>query len=137
MSTQKAKTTKTENPFAAGFDAAGSFEEFAGIGRANFEAFVKASQIASEGYGACAQSAIDFARSALEQNTESARAVLGAKSVQDAVEVQNAWARSAIDSYVTQAGKISELAARTTSDAFAPIQARIDETVTKATKAAA
>ena len=141
MPAQKSKGSTQANPFSAGFtnnfDAAGSFAELADIGRANFEALAKASEIATEGYGACAKTAFDFARSAIEQNAEGARAVLTAKTVQDAVDVQNAWARAAFDSYVSQTGKLSEMTAKATSEAFAPLQARIDEAVAKAGQAAA
>ena len=96
---------------------------------------MKASQIALEGYGAWAQTAFGFARTALEQNAETAQAVFASKNVQDATEVQSAWARGAFDTYVSQAGKLTEMTTKVTSEAFAPIQARIDETVTKTAKA--
>jgi len=142
MSGQKTKTNAQSNPnpfaaFGKEFDATGSVEELTSIGRSNFEAFVKASQIATQGYGACAQTALDFARSALERNAETAQAVLASKNVQDATEVQSTWARGAFDTYVSQAGKLTEMTTKVTSEAFAPIQARIDETVTKTAKAAA
>lgn len=141
MSGQKTKTNTRSNPnpfaaFGKDFDAVNSVEELTSIGRENFEAFVKASQVITEGYGACAQNTLDFARSALEQNAKTAQAVLASKSVQDATEVQSAWARGALDLYVSQAGKLTEMTAKVTSEAFAPIQALIDEAVNKAAKAA-
>ena len=140
MSGQKTMTNAQSkpNPFAAygkEFDATDSVEGLTSIGRSNFEAFVKASQIALEGYGAWAQTAFGFARTALEQNAETAQAVFASKNVQDATEVQSAWARGAFDTYVSQAGKLTEMTTKVTSEAFAPIQARIDETVTKTAKA--
>lgn len=134
------KTTsapKTNGGHAAPqWDAQATFAEFAGIGRENFDAFVRASTIAAHGYGAIAQHWADFAKATVEQSVETARAVLSTKSVKDAIELQSNFARSTFDRYVSEANKISEIGVKTTTDALAPIQKRVDEVVAKYSRAA-
>lgn len=134
MTTQKAKGT--ENMFTNGWDARQSFEQFAGAGRENFDAFVQASTIATKGYGAISQHWFEFSRSAMEKNAEAAKAMMGAKTAKDLVELQTDWAKTAFEGYVAETTKASELAFKTTTEAFAPIQARVDDLVTKIVKPA-
>ena len=138
MTTSKTESTSQSNGShaAPNWDAQASFAEFAGFGRENFDAFVKASTIAAQGYGAIGQRWVDFARASLEKGIEASRAVATAKSVKDAVELQSDFARTALDRYVRETTKLSELGAKTTTEALAPIQKRIDEVVSKFNRAA-
>jgi len=61
----------------------------------------------------------------------------GAKSVQDFVELQSDWAKRAFEGYVAETTKISEMAVKTTNEAVAPIQSRVDELVQTYAKPAA
>lgn len=118
------------------WDAQATLAEFAGLGRENFDAFVRASTIAAQGYGVIAQHWADFAKATVEQSVETARAVMTTKNVKDAIELQSNFARSTFDRYVHEASKLSELGVKTTTDAFAPIQKRVDDVVAKYNRAA-
>ena len=127
MPAQKGKTNG--NAFANGWDANGSFEKMADAGRGNMEAFVAATSIAAQGFGAVNQAWFAFAKTALERNGAAAEAILATKNPADAVEMQADWARSAFDNYVSEAGKITEMAVKTANDAIVPIRARVDGAV--------
>jgi phasin family protein len=118
------------------WDAQATFADLAGASRENFDAFVKASTVFAQGFGAIGQQWVEFARTTLEQGVEATRAVISSKNVKDALEVQTNFARAAFDRYLNEAGKISELGVKTTTDAFAPIQKRVDEVVAKYNRAA-
>lgn len=90
---------------------------------------VKASTSFAKGYGAIDQLWMDFLKSTLEQGIKATRAVMSSKNPKDALEVQATYARAAIDGYVKEAGKISELSVKTTTDAIAPIQKRVETTM--------
>ena len=113
------------------WDAPTALAEFAGFGRENFEAVMKASTIVAQGYGAIGKHWMEFAKLALEQSVEATRAIAGSKNVKDAIEAQSAFARTAFDRYVSEANKISELGIKTATDAFEPLQKRADEVVAK------
>ncbi len=113
------------------WDAQAKFAEFAGMGRENFDALVRASTIAVTGYGSIAQQWAEFTKTTVEHGVETARAVFSTKNVKDALEIQSGFARSTFDRYMSEANKLSELSARTTSDAMAPLKQRVDEVVAK------
>ncbi len=137
MSKTSSSAPKTNGSHAAPqWDAQATFAEFAGLGRQNFDAFVRASTIAAHGYGAIAQHWADFAKATVEQSVETARAVMNTRNVKDAIELQSNFARSTFDRYVSEANKISELGVKTSTEAFAPIQKRVDEVVSKYNRAA-
>lgn len=137
MSTTKTTSApKSNGSGAPKWDAQATFAELAGMGRENFDAFVKASTIAAQGYGAITQHWMDFAKSTVEQSVETARAVMSTKNVKDAFELQSSFARAAFDRYVDEANKISELSVKTATDALAPLQKRVDEVVAKYSRAA-
>ncbi len=118
------------------WDAQAGFAEFAGMGRENLEALVRASTIAAHGYSSIAQHWADFTKATLDQSVETARAVFGTKNVKDAMELQSRFARSTFDRYVNEASRISELGVKTTTEALEPIQKRVDEVVAKYSRAA-
>src|SRR3546814_20907428 len=55
--------------------------------------------------------------------------VLGAKSLNEVVDLQNTFTKSAFDAFVAESTKISELSVTTASEAIEPIKARVDEAV--------
>src|SRR3546814_7806258 len=55
--------------------------------------------------------------------------VLGAKSLNEVVDLQNTFTKSAFDAFVAESTKISELSVKTASEAIEPIKARVDEPV--------
>jgi phasin family protein len=137
MSKTSSSAPKTNGTHAAPqWDAQATFAEFAGLGRENFDAFVRASTIAAYGYGAIAQHWADFTKATVEQSVQTARAVMSTKNVKDALELQSNFARSTFDRYVTEANKISEIGVKATNDALAPIQKRVDDVVAKYNRAA-
>ena len=113
------------------WDAQATFAEFAGFGRENFEAVMKASTIFAQGYGVIGKQWMEFAKSSLEQGVEATRTIAASKNVKDAIEAQSNFARTAFDRYVTETNKLSELSVKTATDAFAPLQKRVDEVVQK------
>ncbi len=135
MTTQKSKGS--QGAAANGWDATKSFEQYTGAGRETFEAFVKASTLATEGYGAMGQEWIEFGRRAMEQNATAAKAMLSAKSLPDFLELQGDWAKNAFEGYVAKTTKLSEMALKTANEAAAPIQSHVDDLVATFAKPAA
>jgi len=139
MTTQKKKTNG--NDFANAWNSANwnnsawtnnaSFDKLADAGRENMEAMTAATNIAAQGFGAVNQAWLAFAKSTIERNSAVAEAICTSKDHASAVELQADWARSSFDNYVTESGKISEMAIKTANDAVAPIRARVDGAVEK------
>lgn len=131
MSKTNGSSTSNGSDTLPQWDAQATLAEFAGMGRENFDTFVRASTIAASGYGAIAQHWAEFAKATVQQSVETARAVMGTKNVKEAFELQSNFARSTFDRYVSEANKVSELGVRATTEALAPIQKRVDAVVAK------
>jgi len=112
------------------------FEDVQQSSKDNVEAVVKSSQILAKAAEELNKAIATFAQSSLELNVQAGQALLGAKSLQDLVEVQQELARSSFDHFITGSSKISDMAVKVTNEAFEPIQSRVNSTIEKLNKAA-
>lgn len=112
------------------------YEDAAQTGKDNVEALVKASQIIAKAAEELNKAISTFAQSSLEMNVQAGQALLGVKSLQDLVEVQQELARSSFDHFVAGSSKISDMAMKVTNEAFEPIQSRVNLTIEKISKVA-
>lgn len=117
-------------------------DAFKGLADANqaskdtVEAIVKSSQIFAKAAEELNKAISTFAQSSMELNVQASQAMLGAKSLQDLVEVQQELARSSFDHFITGSSKISDMALKVTNEALEPIQSRVNHTIEKLHKAA-
>ena len=65
------------------------------------------------------------------------KSLFGAKSVDEAVQMQSDFAKQAFDAYVAETGKLGELVNQTSQEAFAPVTARYAAAFEKFLKTAA
>jgi hypothetical protein len=81
----------------------------------------------------------DFSRKAFEKNAQAFEKVLGAKSLDKAVEAQQGFAKDAYESYVGQLNKIGDIYLSTAREAYKPIETQLTHqanSVASAAKAA-
>lgn len=134
----KATTEATEKAFATTklrLEAmAKSYGDAAKLGKDGVEAFVAAGTVASKGVESLNADMMAFAKSQYEGNIAAAKAMMAAKTLQEVVELQNGFTKSAFEAYAAQATKFSEAAAKLTEDAFAPINAQVKLAVEKLAK---
>ena len=60
-----------------------------------------------------------------------AKSLAAAKSVQEAVELQTAWAKSALEAYIAQVSKASEIVSASIKDSVKPLNERVSAAVEK------
>jgi phasin family protein len=136
-----ATTTAAKNPVEQ-FAAAGNkaFKEqieksMAAIGeinthsKANLEAVVASVTAATKGAETVGARAIAYSKKSVEDQVAAAKTLAAAKSVQEVVELQTAFAKSAFEGYVAEMTKINELVAASVKDAFSPINERFTAVV--------
>jgi phasin family protein len=68
---------------------------------------------------------------AIEHNMAAAKSLSSARSVQEAVELQTAWAKSTLEAYLAEVNKASETVAASVKETLTPINARVTATVEK------
>ena len=91
----------------------------------NLEAVVASVTAATKGAEALGAQAMAFSKKSLEDQAAAARSLTSAKSVQEVVELQTAWAKSAMEAYIAQMNKASETVAASVKESFQPINERV------------
>ena len=137
----KATSEGYEQAFAAGqkkFEGAvKGYDEFAAFGKQAFDAWVAAGNSTAKGYEAINAEMMSFGKNRVEDTIAVTKALFGAKSVDEAVQVQSDFAKKAFDAYVAETSRLGELVNKTTQDAFAPVTARYAAAFEKFLKTAA
>ncbi len=90
----------------------------------NLEAIVASTTAATKGAETLGAQAMAFSKSAFERQVEAAKALTGARSVQEAVELQTAFAKSAIETYMAELNRATETVSATVKDSLRPINER-------------
>ena len=99
-----------------------SFEEIQSFGKGGIEAYVAASTAMTKGLQAMAQETAEFSRKSLEKTTAAFEKATAAKSIDKALEVQQAYARDTYESMVAQMTKLNELYVSAAKEAYKPFE---------------
>jgi hypothetical protein len=114
-----------------------SLESLADLSRENFEAMTKANRALTEGLQALGQEILTYARSSLESASQTATALLGAKTFDEVIQLNSDLAKASLETMLTRSAKLSEMGVTIASDTLAPLGGRVEATFAKFTKAAA
>ncbi len=90
----------------------------------NLEAMVASATAATKGAESLGAQAMAFSKGAIERQVEAAKALTGARSVQEAVELQTAFAKSAIETYMAELNRATETVSATVKDSLRPLNER-------------
>ena len=97
----------------------------------NVEAVVASVTAATKGAEALGAQAMAYSKKAMEDQVAAAKTLSGAKSVQEVVELQTAYAKSALEAYIAEMNKASETVAASVKECFQPINERVTAMVEK------
>jgi len=97
-------------------------EEFQKVGKDGFDAVVKSFGEVNKGFQAMAAEVTDYSKKAFEDGTRAFQQLIGAKSVEQAVEIQSQYAKKAYDSYIAEVSKLGEMYAGLARDAYKPVE---------------
>jgi phasin family protein len=98
------------------------FDQFQKFGHENLDAVVKAAGAVSKGVQTIAVEAADYARKSFEQSAATVEKLVGARTLDKAVEIQTTYLKDAYEGFVAQSTKIGELYTSLAKDAFKPYQ---------------
>ncbi len=107
----------------------GSLGEINSHGKRNLEAVVESVTAATRGAETLGAQALAYSKKSWEDSTAAAQALGSAKSVQEVVEIQTNWAKSALESYMTEVSKWSDTVSASVKDSFKPLNERVTATV--------
>ncbi|MFC1459123.1 phasin family protein [Microvirga arabica] len=86
----------------------------------SFEATVKALDVASTGTKAIVVETADYAKKSFDQNATTFEKLAGVKSLDQAIQIQSDYLKSAYEGFVAHATKSRELYTKLAQDSFAP-----------------
>lgn len=113
-----------------------AYEDAAKFNKENLDAYVAASTVYAKGVESVAKTWAAFAQETFEASANVAKAVLGAKTLKEAVEIQADFAKTTFDKFVAEGTKVSEASIKVANEALEPINARVNVAVEKLLKPA-
>jgi phasin family protein len=95
----------------------------------NLEAVIASVTAAAKGAEALGAETLAYSKSAMETQVAAAKSLSGAKSVQEVVELQTSFAKSAMEAYIAQMTKASEIVSASMKDSLKPLNERVTAAV--------
>jgi hypothetical protein len=101
-----------------------NIEDMQQFGKDNMDAAMKSFGAFSKSVQAIAIEMADYSKKMFEQGTAAAEKLIGAKSLEKAIEVQSDYAKSSYESFVAEATKLGELYADLAKEAYKPFESQ-------------
>jgi phasin family protein len=99
-----------------------NFDEMQKFGKDNMDATMKAIGAASKGFQAIAAEVTNYSKKSFEDGTAAMERLMGAKSLEKAVEVQSEYVKTAYEGFVAEATKLGELYADLAKESYKPFE---------------
>ena len=104
-----------------------NFDEMQKLGQENANATMKSFGVVSNGVQAIATEVADYSKTSFEEGTRAFEQLLGAKSVEKAIELQQVYFKNAYERFVTQATKIGALYADLVKETCKPFEGYVEK----------
>ena len=95
----------------------------------NLEAVIASVTASTKGAEALGAQAMAYSKKAVEDHVAAAKSLSGAKSVQEVIELQTTYAKSALDAYIAEVSKMSDIVSSSVKDAVKPLNKRVTAAV--------
>jgi hypothetical protein len=98
------------------------FDQIQKLGKDNMDATMKVAGTVQKGVQAIAVETADYAKRSFEQGTAAMEKLVGARSLDKAVEIQTDYLRQAYEGFVSQSTKMGELYAGLARETLKPYE---------------
>jgi phasin family protein len=99
--------------------------------KSNLEAVVASTTAATKGAETLGAQAIAYSKKSVEDGMAAARSLGAARSIQEVIELQTSFAKSALEAYLAEVNKASEVVAASFKESLTPLNARMTAAVEK------
>jgi phasin family protein len=99
------------------------------VSKKNLEAVVASITAATKGAETIGAQAMALSKRTFDDQVTVARSLAGAKSLQDVVELQSTYARSFVESYMAEVGKLTDVVQASLKDSMKPLNERVTDLV--------
>jgi hypothetical protein len=104
------------------------FDDMQKLSQTNVETAMKLFGEWNKGWQAIAAEMSDYTKRSFEEGTATFEKLIGAKSVEQAVEIQTNYAKRAYDEYMHQMSKIGGMYATLAKEAYKPVERALQNT---------
>jgi len=102
-----------------------TYDQFISFSKDNAEAVLKSANAAGKGFETIHSEVLAYTRKFIEGGVAATKAVLSARSVEEALQLQGEFGKTMFQTQVDEAAKIGELALSTAREAAEPFQSRV------------
>ena len=102
-----------------------NFEDFQKLGKDNVDTCMKQFGTVSKGWQAIATEVADYSKKSFEHGTATLESLLGAKSLDKAIEIQSDYVKTAYEGFVAQSSKLGELYTDLAKETYKPLEGMI------------
>jgi hypothetical protein len=99
-----------------------NFEDIQKLGKENIDTCVKQFGTVSKSWQTIATEVADYSKKSFEDGSAALEKLLGAKTLEKAIEVQGEYAKSAYEGFVAQATKMGELYTDLAKESYKPLE---------------
>jgi hypothetical protein len=100
-------------------------EGFQNLGKGGFDAAVKSFGEVNKGLQAITAEFTSYSKKAFEDGTRAFVQLMGAKTVEQAVEIQSQHAKKAYDAYMAEMSKLGEMYVGLAKNAYKPVESAL------------
>ena len=93
--------------------------------KSNLEAVVASVTAAGKGAETLGAQTMAYSKTSFETQVAAAKSLTSAKSVQEVVELQTSFAKSALEAYMAEMGRMSEIVSASVKDSMKPLNERV------------
>ncbi|WP_244505450.1 phasin family protein [Methyloceanibacter stevinii] len=108
-------------------------QDFQKLGKDNYEAVVKSYGQMNKGFQDIGTSFTDYTKQAFADATATFEKLVGAKSLEHAIEIQSQYAKTAYETWMAEMTKIGEMYASVARDAYKPVEKAVAKTTATVT----
>ena len=108
-----------------------SMAELSAQSKQNLEALTASATAAQKGAEALSAQALNYGKTSWEHGVAAAQTISQARSIQELIELQTNFAKSAVETYLSEVTKATETLTGSVKDSFKPINERVTASVEK------
>ena len=99
-----------------------NFEDIQKLGKDNVDVALKQFGTVSKGWQAIATEFADYSKKSFEEGSAALEKLLGAKSLEKAIEVQSDYVKTAYEGFVAETTKLGELYTDLAKESYKPLE---------------
>jgi phasin family protein len=106
-------------------------EQVQRVGKDGFDAAVSSFGEANKGFQAIAAEIASYSKKSFEDGTRAFEQLIGAKSLEQAFEIQSEYAKKAFEAYIAQTAKLGQMYVDLARGAYNPVEQAVAKTARK------